>query len=257
MHPAVRPDVPDARAPWWRDAGLLLAALVLLALWDAGGLDLPLTQHFGDAQGFALREHWLTAGLLHRGGRLFGALLFAVAVWVAWRPVGPWRTLRREERLWCLAATVACLLTPLLLKRYSSTSCPWNLEVFGGTARYVSHWAWGRVDGGPGHCFPSGHASAAFGFLPLGWALREVHRRWATTWLVGLTTLGLLFGVAQMARGAHYVSHTLYTAWLCWAVTALSWHLGPARSRTTHLTHGLTVPPSAHTDTLNRAGCSR
>jgi membrane-associated PAP2 superfamily phosphatase len=30
---------------------------------------------------------------------------------------------------------------------------------------------------------------------------------------------GLLFGLVQTLRGAHYPSHTLWTGWICWAVT--------------------------------------
>ena len=31
---------------------------------------------------------------------------------------------------------------------------------------------------------------------------------------------GLLFGGAQTLRGAHYPSHSLWTAWLCWTLSA-------------------------------------
>ena len=31
---------------------------------------------------------------------------------------------------------------------------------------------------------------------------------------------GLLLGVAQQLRGAHYMSHTFWTAWYCWVAAA-------------------------------------
>jgi membrane-associated PAP2 superfamily phosphatase len=31
---------------------------------------------------------------------------------------------------------------------------------------------------------------------------------------------GLLLGLAQQVRGAHYMSHTFWTAWFCWATAA-------------------------------------
>ena len=43
-------------------------------------------------------------------------------------------------------------------------------------------------------------------------------------WLAAVFALGLLFGSVQLARGAHYPSHTLWTAWICWAVGAAAWH---------------------------------
>jgi membrane-associated PAP2 superfamily phosphatase len=88
-------------------------------------------------------------------------------------------------------------------------------------ARYVSHWSFGVSDGGPGHCFPSGHATAGFAFV----SLYFLFRRWrppAAPWvLLAVCGIGLLFGWAQMVRGAHYPSHTLWSAWLCWTFCAI------------------------------------
>ena len=33
---------------------------------------------------------------------------------------------------------------------------------------------------------------------------------------------GLLFGWARLARGAHFPSHTMWSAWLCWTIGALA-----------------------------------
>ena len=74
-------------------------------------------------------------------------------------------------------------------------------------------------DGGAGHCFPAGHASAAFAYLA-GWFVlrRSVARAVAMRWLAAALAAGLLLGLAQQVRGAHYMSHTLWTAWICWTV---------------------------------------
>jgi membrane-associated PAP2 superfamily phosphatase len=104
------------------------------------------------------------------------------------------------------------------LKRLSHTSCPWDLAVFGGSAPYVPHRTFALVDGGPGHCFPSGHAVAAFAFLPLYFQWRA-HRPALARWILGSVLIaGALFGWAQLARGAHFPSHTLWSAWLCWVI---------------------------------------
>jgi len=42
----------------------------------------------------------------------------------------------------------------------------------------------------------------------------------ARRWLAGAMLAGFVFGLAQQVRGAHYMSHTLWTAWLCWSVAA-------------------------------------
>ena len=206
----------------------LLLALVLLLAWDASRLDLWAMRQVGDAQGFAWREAWLTRGLIHEGGRVvsYVAMAFIVAVNL-WPRLLP--ALSRRERTWWLATTLACLAVISLLKRASLTSCPWDLAEFGGAAQYVSHWAFGQRDGGGGHCFPSGHASAAFAYLAGGWALARAYPRIARAWLLAAVGLGIVYGIGQMARGAHYPSHTMWTGWLCWAVTVAAAHFGPWR----------------------------
>jgi len=203
-------------------------ALVLLLAWDASGLDLWIVRHIGDASGFALKESWFTEGLLHKGGQRLAmvvmACIVAVNLWPRFLPL-----LTRRERVWWLAVTAFCLALIPIIKSFTLTSCPWDLAEFGGRARYVSHWAFGVVDGGGGRCFPSGHASAAFSYLAGGWALARAYPRAAHAWLVTTVALGVVFGVSQMVRGAHYPSHTMWTGWICWAVTVAAAHAGPWR----------------------------
>lgn len=198
-----------------------LLALAALLAWDATGLDLSAARLFGDASGFALRHHWLLGPVMHEGGRLLGwlgALLLCLGVW--W-PRGPLRRLPRRQRLQLAVGTLAAALAVSVLKGFSSTSCPQELAIFGRSAQYLSHWRWpGTSDGGSGHCFPAGHASAGFAFVSGWFAFRRLPQahRLARRWLMAALAAGLLLGLAQQARGAHFMSHTLWSAWLCWVV---------------------------------------
>lgn len=40
-------------------------------------------------------------------------------------------------------------------------------------------------------------------------------------WLAGALLAGFTLCLAQQVRGAHCMSHTFWTAWLCWAMAAL------------------------------------
>jgi membrane-associated PAP2 superfamily phosphatase len=206
-----------------RDAFALFLALLALLAWDASGLDLALMHWWGGPAGFPWREHWLTRGVLHDGGRWLAQAMLVVLAINVWRPLPFARALPRRERTAWLLATVFCALVVGLVKQHSLTSCPWSLVDFGGAAHYVSHWRFGVVDGGEGHCFPSGHASAAFALLTGGYALAGAAPRAAQRWTLGVLSAGALFGLAQWMRGAHYVSHTLWAGWLCWAAAALAY----------------------------------
>ena len=197
-----------------------------LLAWDASGLDLWAMRHIGNAAGFALRESWFTTGVIHQGGRVLSWGVVAFIMLVNLRPAQLLPRLTRRERVSWLLITLLCLAVVSLIKRVSLTSCPWDLTEFGGSAQYVSHWAFGLSDGGGGHCFPSGHASAAFAFLCGGWVLARAYPRVARAWLTCVVSLGVVYGVGQMLRGAHYPSHTMWTGWICWAVAVAAAHSG-------------------------------
>ena len=213
---------PTAVAPsgdFLRRCALRTGALLLaLLLWDRSGLDLVLARWAGSEQGFAWRSTPALVLWLHEVPRALSMLLIVLLVVGAVRPWGFLRRLSRRDRVQLAASILGAITLATLVKRFSDTSCPWDLAEFGGVARYVSHSAWGVRDGGPGHCFPAGHASAAFGFVAGWFVLRRAAPRMATAWLIAALVAGLLLGLAQQVRGAHYMSHTFWTAWICWSL---------------------------------------
>lgn len=213
-----------------RSLAVLLLPLALVLAWDLSGLDLWLARLAGGSGGFPWREHPLLTVGLHQGGK---ALSWAAALWLAtslrW-PTGVLRRLPLRRRAWLGVAVLGGLLLVTLAKHRSQTSCPWDLQAFGGAVPWVSHWAWRVADGGPGHCFPAGHASAGFAWLAGWFAWRDVDARVARRWLLAALAAGLVLGLGQQWRGAHFASHTLWTAWLCWAWAWCGQWLLPAPS---------------------------
>ncbi len=193
----------------------------MLLAWDASAADLAVARWFGHAQGFEWRDSWWASTLLHSGGRgLAWVLLAALALAAVRTPQSTHGAPNRAQRIGWLGAMLLCLAVVPAAKRISATSCPWDLAEFGGIAGYVSHWQWQLADGGPGHCFPSGHAVAAFAFLGIHFMWRSHCRQRSSGWLLVVLAAGTVFGIAQLARGAHYPSHTLWSAWACWTVCA-------------------------------------
>jgi membrane-associated PAP2 superfamily phosphatase len=200
----------------------------LLGAWEWSLLDLPVSRIFGDAEGFFWQDHWLTVQVFHRAGRYAGWVCFLLVALNIWRPapVAPFSwfyQITRYERIWLALTILGCVGLIALMKHYSYSSCPWDFAEFGGpTAHWVSHWQLQVYDGGIGHCFPSGHASTAFSFLATWFVLAPMARQRAWIWLGLIVLVGVIFGVAQVARGAHFVSHIFWTAYFCWLFSALS-----------------------------------
>ena len=122
----------------------------------------------------------------------------------------------------CCSPTIATLGAAAIvgaLKHFSSHACPWDLAIFGGSAVY--HPLLGApVDTPPGvnGCFPAAHPLSGYAWLAVGFALYSSARR--RSWQLWALAFGLgtLFGVVQIARGAHFLSHVLWSAWIVWGV---------------------------------------
>jgi membrane-associated PAP2 superfamily phosphatase len=203
--------------------------LAIVGLWDFTGWDRPVMHLWGDAHGFSLEHHPLLETWLHERLRILGWLLYGSCwLWAIWPHES--RMAGRTDRMALMGVATLNLLLINVLKFFSSTSCPWSVAEWGGVAQYVSHWQWGSSSGGPGHCFPSGHASVSWAFAPLviaaWWPLSQPRQvAWARLITVVFVTGAVLTGVTQTLRGAHYPSHWAWTAVICWGLALVYWTL--------------------------------
>ncbi len=215
---------PQVLASLWR----WVALLVLTLVWDASGADLSAMTWLGGTQGFAWRDHWWLSNVMHTGAKQLAVLVYLGVLAMTLWPLGIWRQLTRSQRLEIAMGITLSLVVVTAIKRISLTSCPWELQAFGGVASYVSHWSWGQADGGSGACFPGGHASSAFAFIALSlpWlaSKQTAHQRLGRALTTMILLTGMALGLAQTLRGAHYPSHTAWTALFC-AATAWTNHV--------------------------------
>jgi membrane-associated PAP2 superfamily phosphatase len=211
--------------------------LGFIVLWEWSGGDRWVMNHLADSHGFALQNNWWLKAVFHDALRWISTLTYAALVFSLWKPFGLLRATSRLQRIEMLVGVSVALLVINRIKFYSLTSCPWDLAQFGGVATYVSHWSWGVGDGGPGRCFPGGHASAGYAFFALAMpglfsdspAARQTGKRL----FVAVFLFGLICGASQVLRGAHYPSHGLWTGLICWVVAAVNhWMFGYAGKAT-------------------------
>lgn len=212
------------RRAWWS----LLWLLPLPLLADASGLDLWLERFYFDPvqQDFPWRHVWWFNVFLHDGLRtllvfgvfaIAGLLLLSVAAPQYLASYAGARAPRPRVLAYLLVAALGGPLVIALLKQVTARPCPWSLSLFGGGEVYHALLA------GPlfslreaGNCFPGAHASGGFALLAFVPLLRGRQRWLALGVALGL---GLLMGWTRMMQGAHFLSHNLWSAWICWAVT--------------------------------------
>lgn len=205
-------------------AWLGLTGLVILWIGRATNIDLILADAVYDtATGtFPWRNAWLTETFSHV---ILKGLLTLAAAWFIlnaardlWRP-RPGRD--ALDRLRLRVVGLSAVLVPLvisMLKRASVSHCPWDLARYGGDQPYLRLFDALPLGVPAGHCLPAGHASSALWLVALCvyWLPSRpgAARRVAALALL----LGGLVGWMQQLRGAHFLTHTLWSTWIACAV---------------------------------------
>lgn len=168
---------------------------------------------------WAARHSVLAERILHRGGHDLSVL--------AWLGVlGAWAVARSRDALahwrrplgYLLLAVALSTLAVAWVKAWSNMDCPWDVLRYGGSRPFVDLLTPRPPGLARGHCFPAGHASAGYAWMSLYFFLLLARPRWRFAGLLVGAGLGLLFGIDQQLRGAHFLSHDLWSAGICWMV---------------------------------------
>lgn len=205
---------------FWHALIPLLLFGVLLLLFEPSELDLVLSDPFyrADAGGWIYRESWWAKALLHRGGKLLIVGIAVAMLSALFIPrLRPWRRAALFLLLSIGLGTGGVALAKATINRH----CPWDYQRYAGTVPYAPLFAEAAPNAKVGHCFPAGHASGGFSLLGSYFVYHRRCRRRAWAGLMLGLLLGSLFGFGQLARGAHFVSHNIWTAAFCWTVALL------------------------------------
>ena len=214
---------------YWPGLAALVAGLFLVFLYPQRW-DTALLAPWFDVvqQQFPLRHSWLLESALHTGLR--SALLLAP---IATAALLIWQLLQRQparRTLWLLVGQLLPALIVATLKQQSIHACPWDLAEYGGYAPHLPLWGVLPADMAPGRCLPGGHASAGYALLAFYFGFRDDQPRLARFALWGGLLLGTLMGWVQLMRGAHFLSHNLWSLWVTWvSLFALSMVWSPVQ----------------------------
>ncbi|WP_035374469.1 phosphatase PAP2 family protein [Pseudoduganella violaceinigra] len=201
---------------------LALAASAAAILWIGQYTDIDLRladMVFDRARGvFPWQHAWFAEQFNHVIMKallscLAGAAI-VLAVRDAWRPHLHWAPTRRLGMRVLGMSAVSVPVVISLLKRASTSHCPWDLERYGGSAPYIRLLEMMPAGVDAGHCLPGGHASSALWLIALSafWWPEQPRKAFGVAILAMVFALAV--GFVQQLRGAHFLTHTLWSAWI-------------------------------------------
>lgn len=175
---------------------------------------------------FPWRDAWLADDFNHRilkrAFTVLGGSMIALALVDLVRPL---RRLEGFPRLRLRIVAASAALVPLvtsLLKQASSAHCPWDLARYGGVQPYVRVFEALPAGAAVGHCLPGGHASTSLWLVAFAvfWLPHDPRK---AAWVAGAgLAVGFAMGWMQQLRGAHFLTHTLWSAWVAILVTSVT-----------------------------------
>jgi len=208
----------------------VLAAVVLTLLAIASeysGLDLYLEGLVFDpaAGSWPYRSLLLTSTIMHTYGRYFVVLLALLCFLMlvgscCVRVLAPYR----KAFLYVLVTGLTGTAIVSLLKSVTHIYTPWSLAHFGGSMPYIRIFDSAPPGSLAGHAFPGGHASGGFAWFGVYFLLQAAGSPYRWHALLATLLLGGLFSATQELRGAHFLSHDLFSLVICWTA-ALCWAL--------------------------------
>lgn len=199
----------------------MLAALAASALLMGLQGDFLIADLIYAAQDHAwlLRDSWITTTVVHEAGKTLAsaACLVVLLAWVWSLFDRRLAHLRRPLGYLAVTTLLGCAAVSLL-KAITAMDCPWDLQRYGGLRPFVGLFEARPGDLGRAACFPAGHASAGYAWVTLYFFFAAVRPQLKWVGLAVALVVGATFGVSQQLRGAHFMSHDLWTLVTCWLV---------------------------------------
>jgi membrane-associated PAP2 superfamily phosphatase len=205
---------------FWRNhlqIPLVIFSLLAVSI-ELGGIDMWLADKFYAWEGgrWALKNAWITSAIIHNLGKHL-SLLIALIILLGFVStyISPRVRAYRPELLYLLVAAGGGSVLISILKDITHVSCAWDFSRYGGETEYATVFTQLLHRTGD-NCFPAGHASGGYAWLASYFLGLHLNSKWRWAGLGLALSVGLIFGISQQLRGAHFISHDLWTLGICW-----------------------------------------
>ena len=223
---------------WLRSGVWTLAfALFMMLIYPTFDLDFHLSNLFFDAQQqrFTLRGHPILNVWLHTGIKwvmvCVALVSLALAISAHWLvKLKPYQS----ALFWVFIGMVLSTSAVAILKHDSMHACPWDLTIYGGDLPFFDLFKNPPAGTKSGGCFPAGHPSGGFALMAFYFAFRRYRARFAGAMLWLGILMGLAMGLVQIMRGAHFLSHVLWSGWVVWLTLLLLYGLWTPKIKSRH-----------------------
>lgn len=206
---------------------LFVLAIVFVVIAQFTNLDMKIADYYYNAQTqqFMWKNSWFAKQFMHVYVKdlmvISGLFLIVVVLLDLIRPI---EAINLWMRIRLRFVALAAILIPSIIstaKQMSVVHCPWDIERYGGTAPYLKLFDLMPAHLEAGHCFPAGHASSGLWLAAfcVFWLPQHPRKAFAV-FLAGLS-FGFTLGWVQQMRGAHFLSHTLWSMWITSAIILL------------------------------------
>ena len=207
---------------------LPLFLLFIGIAFEYSGFDVWWISHFYDDlnQAWSFRDHWLFDTVIHDWGRRFN--IGVAVLWLILFFLTFFLNRFKKYKKIMIYFLVAAAAGPLIVgigKQITHIYTPWDLKIFSGTLPYIRLFD-PVPEGMPiGKAFPSGHASGGYAFFSLYFLLFHIGSPYKKYGFLFGLGLGLLFGIGQQVRGAHFPSHDLFSMVICWYAALIFYYI--------------------------------
>lgn len=200
---------------------LLFSAIGLFIVIKTLQLDFSLADIIYHHFQWHYQKAFVTEQLLHRAGRYSVILIYLGLIYKLLSKVIMGNDSTGAYHLSVLLLTITLsIIIVAVLKRVLDVDCPWDLLRYGGSKHYVPLFNYPPDYLPSGHCFPASHAGVGFSWLALFFYFKvskkpSASKKTAFMALGSAILLGIVFGVAQQLRGAHFLSHDVAALIIC------------------------------------------
>ncbi len=202
--------------------------IVVVTSLELSSFEFEISKHFYNStlHQWPDKKNWLLEDVIHKGGRVFSKIMGVIVLLSLLFSLSKKTFLYnyRKPLLFLFIASITGPIIIAILKSNTHIYCPWDLELFGKDKPYIRLFDYVPNGLKVGHCFPAGHAGGGYTFISLYFFLMVVKPQYKTLGLYTGLLLGLIYGIAQQMRGAHFITHDIFSLAICW-FASLIWFL--------------------------------